>query len=208
MQMRPLTGKVAIVTGASQGIGAGSAKGLGAAVVVNFSSSTAGADRMVAAITSTGGTAIAVEGDGSRAAEVQRLFAETRQAFGALDVLVNNAGGFAFAPIEAVTAHEFHREDTVNVLGSMRTMQEVLQHCGPQGGSVITISAIAPHTGDGPLCGYAGRSVYDRRGCGDSRGRGLDHGVGHFRPLSITRQRHLLVYHYIAMSHEGLWQVF
>src|SRR3989442_1043118 len=146
MQMSPLTGKVAIVTGASKGIGAGIAKGLGAAgaaVVVNYSSSKTGVDRVVAAITGTGGTAIVVQGDVSRAADVQRLFAETTQAFGALDVLVNNAGVFAFAPIEAVTAHEFHRECNVNALGSMLTMQEALQHLGPQGGSVINISSIA-----------------------------------------------------------------
>ena len=104
--MSQLTGKVAIVTGASKGIGAGIAKGLGAAgaaVVVNYASSKVGADRVVAEITSQGGQAIAVQGDVSKAADVQRLFAETQQAFGGLDVLVNNAGVYQFDPLEAVT---------------------------------------------------------------------------------------------------------
>src|SRR5258706_1753781 len=110
--MGKLTGKVAIVTGASKGIGAGIAKGLadaGAAVVVNYSSSKEGADRVVAEITSNGGTAISVQGDVSKAGDVQRLFQETNEAFGSLDVLVNNAGVFEFAPLEAVTEDEFHR---------------------------------------------------------------------------------------------------
>src|SRR6266446_9355922 len=105
MQMSQLTGKVAIVTGASKGIGAA-----GAAVVVNYASSKAGADRVVAEITRKGGQAIAVQGDVSQAADVQRLFAETQQAFGAVDVLVNNAGVYQFDPLEAVTEAEFHRE--------------------------------------------------------------------------------------------------
>jgi 3-oxoacyl-[acyl-carrier protein] reductase len=146
MEMSPLTGKVAIVTGASKGIGAAIATGLGAAgaaVVVNYASSQAGADRVVAEITGTGGEAIAVQGDVSKAADVQRLFAETAQAFGALDVLVNNAGVYQFEPIEAVTEAEFHREFDVNVLGPILMIQEALQHFGPQGGSVINISSLA-----------------------------------------------------------------
>jgi 3-oxoacyl-[acyl-carrier protein] reductase len=98
---------------------------------------------VVEEITSKGGKAIAVQGDVSRAADVQRLFAETKQAFGALDVLVNNAGVFAFEPIEAVTEHEFNREFNVNVLGSILAIQEALKHLGPEGGSVINISSIA-----------------------------------------------------------------
>jgi 3-oxoacyl-[acyl-carrier protein] reductase len=104
--MGKLTGKVAIVTGASKGICAGIAKalgGAGAAVVVNYSSTKEGADRVVAEITGNGGKAIAVQGDVSKAADVQRLFAETKKAFGSLDVLVNNAGVFEFEPLEAVT---------------------------------------------------------------------------------------------------------
>ena len=110
--MSELTGKVAIVTGASKGIGAEIAKSLsaaGAAVVVNYASSKEGADRVVAEITGKGGKAIAVQGDVSKAADVQRLFEETKKAFGSLDVLVNNAGVYKFEPLEAVTEEEFHR---------------------------------------------------------------------------------------------------
>jgi 3-oxoacyl-[acyl-carrier protein] reductase len=145
-KMSGLTGKVAIVTGASKGIGAGIAKGLGAAgaaVVVNYASSKEGADRVVAEITSKGGKAIAVQGDMSKASDVQRLFKETEKAFGSLDVLVNNAGVFEFEPLEAVTEAEFHREFNTNVLGPILTIQEALKHFGPEGGSVINISSIA-----------------------------------------------------------------
>ena len=144
--MSKLTGKVAVVTGASKGIGAGIAKGLaaaGAAVVVNYSSSKTGADRVVAEITAKGGRAIAVQGDVSRAPDVRRLLEETKKAFGSLDVLVNNAGVFKFEPIEAVTEDEFHREFNTNVLGSILTIQEALRHFGPEGGSIINVSSIA-----------------------------------------------------------------
>jgi 3-oxoacyl-[acyl-carrier protein] reductase len=144
--MNELTGKVAIVTGASKGIGAAIAKGLGAAgaaVVVNYASSKDGADRVVKDITGKGGKAIAVKGDVSKAADVKRLFAETKEAFGAPDVLVNNAGIYTFAPLEAVTEDEFHREFNTNVLGPILTTQEALKHFGPEGGSVINISSVA-----------------------------------------------------------------
>ncbi|HEV8263278.1 MAG TPA: glucose 1-dehydrogenase [Burkholderiales bacterium] len=144
--MSKLTGKVAIVTGASKGIGAGIAKGLGAAgaaVVVNYSSSKEGADRVVAEITVKGGRAVAIQGDVSKAADVQRLFTETKKAFGSFDVLVNNAGVFEFEPLEAVTEAEFHREFNTNVLGPILTIQEALKHFGPNGGSVINISSVA-----------------------------------------------------------------
>jgi 3-oxoacyl-[acyl-carrier protein] reductase len=143
--MSELTGKVAIVTGASKGIGAGIAKRLGAAgaaVVVNYASSREGADRVVAEITGKGGKAIAVQGDVSKAADVQRIFAETKRVFGTPNVLVNNAGIFAFAPLEAVTEDEFHREFNTNVLGPILTIQEALKHFGPDGGSVINISSV------------------------------------------------------------------
>jgi 3-oxoacyl-[acyl-carrier protein] reductase len=146
MDVSKLTGKVAIVTGASKGIGAGIAKALGAEgarVVVNYATSRTGAERVVAAIVAAGGEAIAVQGDVSRAADVQRLFADTRQAFGALDVLVNNAGVYEFAPLEAVTEDEFHREFNTNVLGPILTSQEALKHFGPDGGTIINISSIA-----------------------------------------------------------------
>jgi 3-oxoacyl-[acyl-carrier protein] reductase len=144
--MSDLKGKVAIVTGASKGIGAGIAKGFaaaGAAVVVNYASSREGADRVVADITAQGGKAIAVQGDVSKAADVKRLFEQTRASFGALDVLVNNAGVYQFGPLETVTEKEFHREFDTNVLGTILTIQEALKYFGPQGGSVINISSIA-----------------------------------------------------------------
>jgi 3-oxoacyl-[acyl-carrier protein] reductase len=144
--MSDLKGKVAVVTGASKGIGAGIAKGFaaaGAAVVVNYASSREGADRVVAEITAQGGKAIAVQGDVSKAADVTRLFAETKASFGGLDVLVNNAGVYRFEPLEAVTEKEFHREFDTNVLGTLLTIQEALKYFGPHGGSVINISSIA-----------------------------------------------------------------
>jgi 3-oxoacyl-[acyl-carrier protein] reductase len=144
--MSELKGKVAIVTGASKGIGAGIAKGLGAAgaaVVVNYASSKEGAERVVAEITGKGGRAIAVQGDVSKAADVQRLFAETKRAFGVPNVLVNNAGIYAFDPIEAVTEDEFHRQFNTNVLAPILTIREALKHFGPDGGSVINVSSVA-----------------------------------------------------------------
>ena len=143
--MSELKGKVAIVTGASKGIGAGIAKRMaeeGAAVVVNYASSKEGADRVVSEITKKGGKAIAVQGDVSKVADVKRLFAEAKRAFGAPDVLVNNAGIFAFDPLEAVTEDEFHREFNTNVLGPILTIQEALKHFGAEGGSVINISSV------------------------------------------------------------------
>jgi len=144
--MSELTGKVAIVTGASKGIGAGIAKGLaaaGAKVVVNYSSSKEGADRVVAEITGKGGKAIAVQGDVSKAADVQRLFATAKKAFGSLDVLVNNAGIYQFDPLESVTETEFHREFNTNVLGLILATQEAVKHFSPKGGSVINIGSVA-----------------------------------------------------------------
>jgi 3-oxoacyl-[acyl-carrier protein] reductase len=144
--MSKLTGKVAIVTGASKGIGAGIARSLGAegaSVVVNYSSSREGADKVVSEIKAKGGKAIAIQGDVSKSADVTRLFAETKKAYGTFDVLVNNAGVYEFAPLEAVTEAEFHREFNINVLGPILTTQEALKHFGPKGGSVINISSVA-----------------------------------------------------------------
>jgi 3-oxoacyl-[acyl-carrier protein] reductase len=146
LYMSELTGKVAIVTGASKGIGGEIAKSLGAAgaaVVVNYASSKEGADRVVAEITSKGGKAIAVQGDVSKASDVQRLFKETKRAFGSLDVLVNNAGVYKFEPIEAVTEDEFHRQFNTNVLGLLLTTREAVKYFGPEGGSVINIGSVA-----------------------------------------------------------------
>jgi 3-oxoacyl-[acyl-carrier protein] reductase len=144
--MGELEGKVAIVTGASKGIGAAIAKGLGAAgaaVVVNYASSREGADRVVAEISGKGGRAIAVQGDVAKAADVRRLFEETQRAFGTLDVLVNNAGVYQLEPIESVVEDAFHRQFNTNVLGPILAIQEAVKHFGPKGGSVINISSVA-----------------------------------------------------------------
>lgn len=144
--MSKLNGKVAIVTGASKGIGAAIAKGVataGAAVVVNYASSREGADRVVAEIEDRGGRAVAVRGDVSQSADVRRLFEAAKSEFGGLDILVNNAGVFAFEPLEAVTEAEFHREFDTNVLGIILTTQAAVSHFGPSGGSIINISSVA-----------------------------------------------------------------
>lgn len=141
-----LADQVAIVTGASKGIGAEIAKQLaaeGANVVVNYASSKEGADRVVDEIAKRGGKAIAVQADVAKKNDIERLFAETKNAFGRLDILVNNAGVYQFAPIEAVTEEEFHREYNTNVLGLLLATQEALKHFGAEGGSVINVSSIA-----------------------------------------------------------------
>src|SRR5215471_3576611 len=140
-----LEGKVAVVTGASKGIGAAIAKQLadeGAAVVVNYASSKEGANRIVAAITDNGGRAIAVQADVAKHADIKRLFAETKKAFGRLDVLVNNAGIYEFAPLEEVTPEHFHKHFDLNVLGLILASQEAVKHFGPTGGSIINLSSV------------------------------------------------------------------
>ena len=144
--MSKLKNKVAVVTGASKGIGAGIAKGLaaeGAAVVVNYASSKAGADRVVAEIVEQGGKAVAVQGDVSKSADVRRIFAETRKAFGTLDVLVNNAGVYEFAPVADITEEHFRRQFNTNVLGLILATQEAVKLFGPEGGSIINIGSTA-----------------------------------------------------------------
>jgi 3-oxoacyl-[acyl-carrier protein] reductase len=144
--MNKLTNKVAVVTGASKGIGAGIAKSLaaeGAAVVVNYASSKENAERVVAEITEKGGKAVAVQGDVSKASDVQRLFAETKRAFGRLDVLVNNAGVYQFAALGEITEEQFHRQFNTNVLGLLLATQEALRLFGPEGGSIINIGSTA-----------------------------------------------------------------
>ena len=140
-----LNGKVAVVTGASKGIGAEIAKQLaasGAAVVVNYASSKAGADKVVADITGAGGKAVAVQGDVSKEADIAKLFAEAVKAFGRVDILVNNAGIYEFAPLEAITAEHFHKQFNLNVLGLLLTAQEAAKHFGDKGGSVVNISSV------------------------------------------------------------------
>jgi 3-oxoacyl-[acyl-carrier protein] reductase len=144
--MTTLKDKVAIVTGASKGIGAGVAKHLaeaGAAVVVNYASDKAGADRVVSEIARAGGRAVAVQADVSRPADLDRLFTEAKRAFGRLDILVNNAGIYAFAPIEDVTADSFHRQFDVNVLSVLLASKEAVKHFGADGGSIVNISSAA-----------------------------------------------------------------
>jgi 3-oxoacyl-[acyl-carrier protein] reductase len=143
--MNRLAGKVAVVTGASKGIGASIAEHFGAegaSVVVNFASSRSGADAVVQRIVKKGGKAIAVQGDVSKQQDITRLFAETKAAYGKLDILVNNAGVYAFLPLEAITAEHFHRHFDLNVLGLLLTTQEAVKHLG-EGGSILNISSIA-----------------------------------------------------------------
>jgi 3-oxoacyl-[acyl-carrier protein] reductase len=141
-----LSGKAAIVTGASKGIGAGIARALaaeGAAVAVNYASSRSDADKVVSEITSKSGKAIAVQGDVSKASDVKNLAAQTIKAFGRLDVLVNNAGIYQFAPLEQITPEHFHKHFDLNVLGVILATQEAVKHFGPDGGSIVNISSIA-----------------------------------------------------------------
>jgi 3-oxoacyl-[acyl-carrier protein] reductase len=144
--MNRLKGKVAVVTGASKGIGAAIAEHLaaeGASVVVNYASSKSGADAVVKRITQKEGKAVAMQADVSKAEDIQRLFAETKKAFGKLDILVNNAGIYEFAPLEAITAEHFHKQYNLNVLGLLLTTQEAVKHFGSAGGSVVNISSVA-----------------------------------------------------------------
>ena len=144
--MPNLNGKVAVVTGASKGIGAEIALELaaaGASVVVNYSSSKAGADRVVEQIKEKGGKAVAVQANVSEQADIKRLFEETKKAFSKVDILVNNAGVYEFAPLGEITAEHFHKQFNLNVLGLLLTTQEVAKHFGASGGAVINISSVA-----------------------------------------------------------------
>src|SRR5580692_8197118 len=142
---KKLEGKVAVVTGASKGIGAAIAKHLaadGASVVVNYASSKSGADKVVSEITAQGGKAVAVQADVAKKADIERLFAETKKAFGQLDVLVNNAGVYEFLPLESITEEHFHRQFNLNVLGLILATQAAVKQFDGNGGSIINISSI------------------------------------------------------------------
>jgi len=144
--MGKLNNRVAVVTGASKGIGAGIAKSLaaeGAAVVVNYASSKEGADRVVDEIVKAGGKALAVQGDVSKASDAQRIFAETKKAYGRLDVLVNNAGVYEFGALEDISEQSFHRMFNTNVLGLILATQQAAKLFGPEGGSIINIGSTA-----------------------------------------------------------------
>ena len=142
---KKLAGKVAVVTGASKGIGAAVAKQLadeGASVVVNYASSKQGADRVVGQIAAAAGKAVAIQADVSKRADVERLFAETKQTFGRVDVLVNNAGVYEFAPLEDVTEEHFHKQFNLNVLGLLLVSKEALKYFDREGGSIVNISSV------------------------------------------------------------------
>src|SRR5438874_8478587 len=143
---KKLEGQAAVVTGASKGIGAAIAEHLaaaGAAVVVNYAASKAGAEAVVNRIRQADGKAVAVQADVSRPDDIRRLFAETKKAFGKLDVLVNNAGVYEFLPLEAITPEHFHKQYNLNVLGLLLTTQEAVKHFGASGGSIVNVSSVA-----------------------------------------------------------------
>lgn len=169
--MGRLNGKVALVTGASKGIGAGIAKALaaeGASVVVNYASSKTGADKVVAEIEKAGGKALAVQGDVSKSADVKRLFSETKKAYGKVDVLVNNAGLYKFGAFVEASEESFHQHYNLNVLGPILATQEALRYFGPAGGSVINISSVV---GTRP---FPGALIYSStKGALDNLTRGL-----------------------------------
>ncbi len=153
--MSKLQGKVAVVTGASKGIGAAIAKAYaaeGAAVVVNYASDRAGADRVVAEIEERQGRAIAVKGDVANKGDVERLFAVSMETYGRVDVVVNNAGVFAFQPLEDVTEAEFHRQFNINVLGSLLVAQQAAKYIGADGGAIVNVSSVISES---PLPGSA-----------------------------------------------------
>ena len=156
---KKLQGQVAVVTGASKGIGAAIAEHLaaaGAAVVVNYASSKAGAEAVVQRIRQTGGKAVAVQADVSRLEDIRSLFAETKKAFGKLDILVNNAGIYEFAPLEAISAEHFYKHFNLNVLGLLFTTQEAVKHFGPSGGSIINLSSFAATSAPPTTSVYSG----------------------------------------------------
>jgi 3-oxoacyl-[acyl-carrier protein] reductase len=173
---KKLAGKVAVVTGASKGIGAEIARQLaaeGASVVVNYSSSKEGADKVVADIASKGGKAVAIHGSIAKEPEVRKLFAEAKKAFGSLDILVNNAGIYEFAPLEAITLEHFHKQFDLNVLGLLLASQEAAKAFGEKGGSIVNISSVVS------TLGVPGGAVYSgTKGAVDAVTRSLAKELG------------------------------
>jgi len=176
MSTKKLSGKVAVVTGASKGIGAAIAKQLaaeGAAVVVNYSSSKPGADKVVTAITSRGGKAIAVQADMAKKADVEKLFAETKEAFGRLDILINNAGIYEFSPLGDITEEHFHKQFNLNVLGPILASQAAAKLFDSAGGSIVNISSVVS------TLAFPNASVYSgTKGAVDSITRSLASELG------------------------------
>ncbi len=159
MSTKRLAGKVAVVTGASKGIGAAIAKHLaaeGAAVVVNYSASKDGAERVVSDITGSGGTAIAVKANLARKADIDQLFAETKKAFGQIDILVNNAGIYEFSPVQDITEEHFRKQFDLNVLGLTLATQAAVKQFNPAGGSIINISSVVSTLGIPAAAVYSG----------------------------------------------------
>jgi 3-oxoacyl-[acyl-carrier protein] reductase len=163
--MKNLENKVAVITGASKGIGAGIAKRLaaaGASIVVNYASDKAGAEAVVSSVTADGGRAIAVQANVSNEADITRLFEETQKAFGAVDILVNNAGVYQFGAIEEITAADFHKQFDTNVLGLLLTTQGAVKNFNAGGGSIINIgSAVTAITPPGSSIYTATKSAVD-----------------------------------------------
>jgi 3-oxoacyl-[acyl-carrier protein] reductase len=156
---KKLLGKVAVVTGASKGIGAAIARHLaaeGATVVVNYSASKEAAESVVEKITESGGTAVAVQANLANPADITRLFAETKKKFDKLDVLVNNAGIYEFAPLENVTPEHFHKQFDLNVLGLVLASQEAAKYFGPAGGAIVNISSVVAHSPVATASVYSG----------------------------------------------------
>jgi 3-oxoacyl-[acyl-carrier protein] reductase len=176
MSARKLTGKVAVVTGASKGIGAAIAKQLaaeGAAVVVNYSSSKEAAERVVNEVKAAGGRAIAVKANLSKKADIDQLYAETKKAFGPIDILVNNAGVYEFSPVEQITEDHFRKQFDLNVLGLALSTQAAVNQFNPAGGSIINISSIVS------TLGIPGAAIYSgTKGAVDSMTRSLAKELG------------------------------
>lgn len=159
MSTKKLAGKVAVVTGASKGIGAAIAKHLaaeGAAIVVNYSSSKEGAERVVGDITGGGGRAVAVKANVAKKADIDQLFAETKKAFGPIDILVNNAGIYEFSPVEDITEEHYRKQFDLNVLGLALATQAALRQFNPKGGSIVNISSVVSTLGVPGAAIYSG----------------------------------------------------